>query len=914
MVRCAYIPIAVPTGRLMLADLERAIAARDPLLGALLERYLAQDDPEPGYPEVETELEDRPEPDVPAGAYTLQRLRRAMSDDGLAGKSPTEQKLSRVDAFALAEASRFAPPRLRVGKLLVGLYERGEPGDRAALLHVFAHAKIAWGAWQGAKSIYKLAEARFDAAMFGVLAYRCDAMTTTEFAEIGTGTLIYMKRRAWRFLRQLGAALPDAYTTFATEVLRHYPADYSSESWVAAHIVDHGNMGDARYAWAFEPDGFDARAFPDAWKTAPEPLLHLLEVAHDGFACNFAIQLLRTDHALALRAVDPAWLARLGRRPISSVHGFVVRLLQDSPQLHQSKLRELGLHEMVVGLLRSASSEARAYALQYSAAHAPDLSIDELVALLAAEDGAVRKFASARLKAMKPAQLGLVTLAQLLGDKAAPWAPSKLAQGFSPRDVSVELFIDTAARGEAAFTALVEWFEDKRVPVPAAYYTALLDDARFTRRDESASEIVDAAWEALGKRTAQDIGVAWIQRSFEQRERTERIAPWLTEGKLAGADLDVAWLEGLVRTPRLRTAALEVLGNRRLVEPPRLGLAWVLDLARSSDDDLRGFARRVLLEGFTPDDLGGVAKLWQLAIGKSDSIRATVALYLSVHHPDLGPRLEEARTLGVEPRLDHDAYAIATVRPLLVDPRADVRRLALAITGEELVRWGDPDVVFELAGSVYPDVRAFGSELLLGTISEASDARRVPETWLDGQRLFRLAESSHKPARDVALTLIRRLYDRVGGAERLAWLMDSTDREVRLFAVRLFWDRHRPRPWPTGWAPKKVAGPVGVEPFADLAALRQFTRVVVFGLPPGRVAPGDANENTALRPERALQGSVAKRRLIEAMRDLALEDVELARAITPLFGEMTASIAKGEWQACVQALAALRARHGDLPS
>jgi hypothetical protein len=254
---------------------------------------------------------------------------------------------------------------------------------------------------------------------------------------------------------------------------------------------------------------------------------------------------------------------------------------------------------------------------------------------------------------------------------------------------------------------------------------------------------------------------------------------------------------------------------------------------------------------------------------------------------------------------------MATVRPLLLDQRADVRRLALAITGEELVRWGDPDVVFELAGSVYPDVRSLGSELLLGTISEARDARRVPETWLDGQRLFRLAESSHKPARDVALTLIRRLYDRVGGAERLAWLMDSTDREVRLFAVRLFWDRHRPRPWPTGWVPRKAAGPVGVAPFADLAALRQFTRVVVFGLPPGRVPPGDAN---ALRPERALQGSVAKRRLIEAMRDLALEDVELARAITPLFGEMTASIAKGEWQACVQALAALRARHGDLPS
>jgi hypothetical protein len=187
----------------------------------------------------------------------------------------------------------------------------------------------------------------------------------------------------------------------------------------------------------------------------------------------------------------------------------------------------------------------------------------------------------------------------------------------------------------------------------------------------------------------------------------------------------------------------------------------------------------------------------------------------------------------------------------------------------------------------------------------------VPIAWLDGDRLFRLAESPHKTARDVAATLIRTLYDRVGGAERLAWLMDSADREIRLFAVRLFWDRHRPRPWPDGWAPKKAAGAIGAQPFADLGALRQFARVVVFGLPPGRIAPGDPIEGGA-RPERALKASVAKRRLIEAMRDLALDDVELARAIAPLFGELAGSIAKGEWQASVQALAALRARHGEL--
>ena len=64
------------------------------------------------------------------------------------------------------------------------------------------------------------------------------------------------------------------------------------------------------------------------------------------------------------------------------------------------------------------------------------------------------------------------------------------------------------------------------------------------------------------------------------------------------------------------------------------------------------------------------------------------------------------------------------------------------------------------------------------------------------------------------------------------------------------------------------------------------------------------------KPERALAASVAKKRLIEAMRDVGLEDVELAKAIAPVLREFTSSTAKGEWQASVQALVQLKAHHG----
>lgn len=934
---------------LTLADVERAIAVRDAELGALLVRYLEQDDPDEGRPELSPHSwdadDDEPAVEVPSGAMTLDELRSAVGQRGMANKSPTEQKLARRDAFARAEASAFAPPRLRLGKLLVALYDENEPSGRAALLHVFAHGTMKWGVWQAAKQIYKRTETNHDIAMFGVLAYRIDAMSTTPHArvEIGPGTQLYLRRRVWRHLRKLGKAVDALYPAYCVEVLRHYPADYGaySPSWVAAHIFQHQNMRGARGSGTFGPpswgDPMAVRAYPAAWKLSPAPLLRLLDAAVNDIVCDWAIKCLRADHALALRAVEPAWLARLGRRPVPALHGFVVSLLRESPELHQSKLRQLGLHDVVLGFLRSSNTDAVSYALEYAAAHAPDMTVEQLVELVEEGGDNVQKFAGARLEAMPAKQLGLPTLLRLLGRSNMAWVPGKLLQAFSPKDIDAALFVQTVARGDDAHRALLKVFNDARVPIPAAHWIALLDDPRFAPDAWSMRNIVATAMSELGKRTAREIGIPWIQASLENRARTQDVVGWLDAGMLSGSELDVEWLKSLVGKPRLRPIALRLLGDRRRVVPSRVGLAWLLELARSSDADLALFAQRMLLESFEPGDfadgntLAGVVRLWELATGKKspEPVRQFAATYLKAHHPDLGPRLPEARSLGITPKLAHDTYTITTVRPLFDDERVDVRRLAVAIAGEELVRWNDPDLVYELAGSNKPEPRALGGQWLLGVLVDQhsaalraaarpgragafdGDVKRVPVAWLDGRRLFQLAESPHKGAREVALTLIRRLYDQVGGAEKLAWLMDSPERDVRLFAVRLFWDRHRPKPWPGDYAPRKpVAGvAIGTERFADVVALRQFARVVLFGLPPGRVGERDPLIEGAPKPERALPASIAKRRLIEAMRDVALEDVELARAISPIFVEFTSSTAKGEWQASLQALVALRAQH-----
>src|SRR5690242_14852060 len=154
---------------LTLGDVERAIAVRDPQLGALIVRYLGQDDPEEGRSELAPAahddddddddsdgdgagLDDDAQPvDVPPGAVTLDSLNASVSPRGLANKTATERKLARREAFAAAEASPFAPPRLRLGQLLIDLYAQGDPEGRAALVEVFAEGTMKWGVWQAAK-------------------------------------------------------------------------------------------------------------------------------------------------------------------------------------------------------------------------------------------------------------------------------------------------------------------------------------------------------------------------------------------------------------------------------------------------------------------------------------------------------------------------------------------------------------------------------------------------------------------------------------------------------------------------------------------------------------------------------------------------------------------------------------------
>ncbi len=982
-------------------DILRARDRRDPHFADLVILYLNQADAPENAPEdpsalatqpnggPDDDIEDPtadptadddapPAPPLPKDAWTLARLKQSLSPANMWGKTADEKHATRRQAWSSLMAAQYPPPRLQLGDLLVELYRDSDADSRewsrAQLLDIFARARVGWGLWRGLKRIYKMVELSHDAEMFGILAWRLDAMGQTEsnYGEISGQTFNYMKRRAWRYLRQLGQALPDLYPQFAVQVLRHYPESYwFYDSWVASQIWAHADLVGARSAHHRGPPAkLSKRAFDQAWKIAPEPLLRLLEDAHNDDVCAFAIRSLEADFPETLRDVDARWLARIGKKPLASVHTFVVSLLEQSPELHQSKLRQLGLHDMVVGLLRSQSDKACAYAVAYAKSHAPDIAADALLEI--AEHGlkAAVELAKTRLGKLSPQDLGMPVLARMLTVRSlAKLARDKWNAGFKPRDLDAELYVALANGSSEQQDFIKKFFKSANQPVPAAFLRAQIADesmARFQLRK---------AMQELGNRKAADIGVAWIQDNLLDHRLGTYIAQWLRRGILRGDSLDVEWLKGLVMRPSQRPLALELLGNKKFVSADKIGLPWLLAMARQADERLSQFAHRYLLEHFAPQDFApssgdsakskskdakknakkddsnaGIDRLWSLLGSEHpEPVRRFAATYLKVHHPDLGPTMDEARQLGIKPKLPLSAYGLARVRACFHAADGELRRLAVAIGRHQLVRWNEPALVYQLAASPYREARALAAQALLHVGDSDADPKLVPPVdWLSSPQVFALAESQVKATREIALTLIRRHYSLIGGAHKLAWLMESPDREVRLFAVRLLWDKHRPSAYEcpraaTGSsdadpgaqadaaADAQAAGDTAatasgsdaggtrtdgdhkhdpMTPFPATEALQQFLRTILFGLPPGRM---ERRERTGdALPDRPLPASVAKRRLIDVVRDMGVEDRDFAAIALLVLAEFMQSQAKGEWHRCVSAMAHIRNAYPEL--
>ncbi|MEX1364104.1 MAG: hypothetical protein AB1Z98_13335, partial [Nannocystaceae bacterium] len=214
-----------------------------------------------------------------------------------------------------------------------------------------------------------------------------------------------------------------------------------------------------------------------------------------------------------------------------------------------------------------------------------------------------------------------------------------------------------------------------------------------------------------------------------------------------------------------------------------------------------------------------------------------------------------------------------------------------------------------LAHSRHREPRAAAGPVLLRLAQPEPLEDAPPADWLLPDEVLMLAEATVKATREVGLTLIRRGYEEVGGAHRLAWLMESPDREVRLFAVRLLWEKHRPGAYVA--STKGEPADPAARRFDTTEALREFLRTVLFGLPPGRMERREHAGGDAL-PDRPLPASVAKARLVEVIRDFGVQDLEFARLALPVLEAFSHSEGKSERHGCIAALATIRQAHPGL--
>lgn len=352
---------------------------------------------------------------------------------------------------------------------------------------------------------------------------------------------------------------------------------------------------------------------------------------------------------------------------------------------------------------------------------------------------------------------------------------------------------------------------------------------------------------------------------------------------------------------------------------------------------------------FTADAVtAGCERLWDMATGPgpADAPQADFArAYIRRHHPDIALHVHD-RPVDPGAEIPAEFLSWARVRPLFTDARAPVRQFALELARWELARWNPPlSDLIDIVESPHHDVREFIGRALLAEDAPDNRRFRIDPASLTPAAVYPFCESLIPEVRALGMALIRR-DARLAIPEELFRLSESPDRHVVAFVVRTIWHLYRDRGVTEGWKPQprpeaRAPGPKPAAKKADLEppegpgaptrpaappagheALRDFMRRMLFTVPPAKPSSeakpvdGDAaalkKDGPKARRVRPLPARKAKLALVEAMRDLAIDDHGFAALAAPVLVEFMGSRGDSERAACMVALARVGQAHPDL--
>ena len=611
--------------QLKLSDLTQAWAAKDP---SLVDYIIA----------LSQQTDSAPKTLIRAEALTFKKVLQAMHNyTAMQQKTKAEQYAWRVTQWQLLEAEDAEAPlpeRLKLYKILFLLWQDDSLYARHVLLEVIQRIPLVYGAWRALKHIFKASEQRNDYTLLGAIAARLDTEVKPEFSQ---GTLLYMRRRAWRYLRNLGHNLPAVYPEAASHFLAAYTDQTNwSQTWIANHIFFHDTQA---YGWHYfgyvSPNAnlLDKRAFKATWQRSPEPLLRLLSVARAEKIRKYACDALKTDFKVVLRDVDPQWLIELANLNVKSpaIDNLIVWFLQNSPKLEQQNFRQLGLHSVVISLLESSDTEALTYAIQYAKAYARDLPVSELLRLALISHNDLKALVQQLINERDPRKdIGLEAWGQLLNSTAYyEFAAAALRKHFGRTELSADWFkARLLSVGDAGFKFAKQYLLELHPlkTLDLAYFQDILTQLDTT--DRAKRQVAQFILPLMEQFDLNELPSEFIQLALFHPYLKERVSQWLQNDKIKLRHLPLdfykalayepdwakqpfiqqlqqsaySWAQNLSFNTELAAQVRTWLSDVRRFSSAALGFEWLMQLVNREEAEYHDFALQLMTKAFVPAD------------------------------------------------------------------------------------------------------------------------------------------------------------------------------------------------------------------------------------------------------------------------------------------------------------------------
>jgi hypothetical protein len=156
----------------------------------------------------------------------------------------------------------------------------------------------------------------------------------------------YLRRRAWRYFRKLGRLHPQRYVPALAAALKCYRDDDVSDGlalidcWGLTHALFHHSpvLLSRPGGWSLAPgrglsELAPAPIYEPLWRAAPRTLLELVMEAHSRPVRQWAVQMIRRDHAAVLRGLSHEELFGLLAHHDVAVASLAAEVLRDLPDL-----------------------------------------------------------------------------------------------------------------------------------------------------------------------------------------------------------------------------------------------------------------------------------------------------------------------------------------------------------------------------------------------------------------------------------------------------------------------------------------------------------------------------------------------------------------------------------------------------